>query len=279
MSSDDPTARPMPETVVPETVVPESVFPEPAESESPDPQKALWAQMLARFEQWLDQTLASEPPPRGVPEHLLNEAMAIASGNQPAAETDLYTLFAALTALTGEIRLQGRAFKQLTDLLSPLADAPATLARLEEAIEAGSSDDPGISIDQVCAVMIDLYDRLQRGLQTCDEGIQSLTARTQSGWLRHLFQDPASAAIAPVQAIRDASSLTLARLQAALQEWGVQRIGKIGELFDPERMTAVEARSAEHVTPGTVLAVQRSGYAIHGIVKATAQVTVSKDHL
>ncbi len=273
MSSDDPLASPLPETVVLE-----SVFTESASSDTPDPKNQIRAQMLARFEQWLDQTLAAEPPPRGVPEHLLNQAMAIAQGSQSPAETDLYTLFSALTALTGEIRLQGRTFKQLTDLLSPLAEAPATLARLEEAVDKGDSDDPALSIDQVCAVMIDLYDRLHRGLQTCDDGMQSLAARTRRGWLRPLFQDPAPppVAIASVQAIRDASSLTLARLQAALQEWGVQRIGQTGEPFDPDCMTAVEVRSADHVPPGTVLVVQRSGYAIHGIVKATAQVTVSR---
>jgi hypothetical protein len=256
-----------------------SVMPEPTESETSDPQAEIRVQMMARFEQWLDQTLAGEPLPRGVPEHLLNEAIATAAGNQPAVETDLYTLFSALTALTGEIRLQGRAFKQLTDLLSPLAETPATLARLEQAIDdTGNTNDPGVSIDQVCAVMIDLYDRLQRGLQTCDEGIRSLTTRTKRGWLRRLFQNPASAPpeIASVQAIRDASSLTLARLQAAMQEWGVQRIGKSGEPFDPDCMTAVDVRAIDHVPPGTVLVVQRSGYAVNGFVKAAAQVTVSK---
>ena len=126
--------------------------------------------------------------------------------------------------------------------------------------------------------MIDLYDRLQRGLQICDEGIQSLTTRANAGWLRRLFSNPASAApaIASVQAIRDAGALTLARLQAAMQEWGVQRIGKPGEPFDPQHMTAVDVRAVDHVSPGTVLVVQRSCYAVNGIVKATAQVTVSK---
>jgi hypothetical protein len=256
---------------------------ESAEATIPTPPDDLRARLLARFEHWLDQTLAGEPPPRGVPDYLLDQATATVSSDAPAGETDLYTLFSSLTALTGEIRLQGRAFKQLTDLLTPLVETPTTLARLEAAVDSAfsekTSDDPGVSHDQVCAVMIDLFDRLQRGLQTCDNGIQSLTARAgDGGWLRRLLQNPAddSAAVASVQAIRDASALTLARLSAALQEWGVQRIGQTGEPFDPNRMSAVDVRTVDDVPPGTVLLVQRSGYAVNGIVKAIAQVTVSK---
>ena len=33
----------------------------------------------------------------------------MANGDQVGQETDLYTLFSALTGLTGEIRLQGRS--------------------------------------------------------------------------------------------------------------------------------------------------------------------------
>lgn len=258
---------------------------------SPAAATDLRGQLIARFAQWLDQVLVEEPPPRGLPEELLNEAAALVAGNQPAASTDLYSLFAALTGLTGEIRLQGRAFKQLADLLTPLAPTPALLEQLRQAqielavamqdLLASQTDDSDalpVETKQICAVMIDLYDRLQRGLQTCDEGIAAIQARGQRGRLRQWLSagDASAAAIASVQAIRQASALALARLQAALQEWGVQRIGRVGEAFDPERMSAVETRPAGENPPGTVLAVNRSGYALNGVIKATAQVTVSQ---
>ena len=41
-------------------------------------------------------------------------------------------------------------------------------------------------------------------------------------------------------------------------------------------MTAIEVRADDQAEPGIVLAVNRSGYALNGVVKATAQVTVSK---
>lgn len=265
-------------------------------TELPPPREdytALRARLVAEFEQWLDQTLSDEPPPRGLPESLLTQAMAEVSpeqtDRQTGQETDLYTLFSSLTGLTGEIRLQGRAFKQLSDLLSPVAQLPALLVQLHEAqsesahliqavAEQTRPDAPDVDFKRVFDVMIDFYDRLQRGLQTCDEGIRSLQARQRDSWLRRLVgatEDSDQAALG-VQAIADAVALTLARLESVLQEWGVARIGKVGEPFDPDRMTAMEVRADPKIPSGIVLAVQRSGYALNGVLKATAQVTVSK---
>ena len=55
----------------------------------------------------------------------------------------------------------------------------------------------------------------------------------------------------------------------------IERIGRVGETFDPNRMAVVEA-SVSSQPPGIVLLVNRSGYALDGAVKAVAQVTVSK---
>jgi len=260
----------------------------PAQSQpAPDD---LRSRLMAQFEQWLDQTLAGQPPPRGLPDNLLAEAAAIVEGQHSAAESDLYTLFSSLTALTGEIRLQGRAFKQLSDLLSPLSQTPAMLARvyeaqsetalsIQEALTRDAQEDqaPPVDFKQVCQTMIDLYDRLQRGLQTCDDGISVIKARHCGTWLRRLFGDAgvSDQAVLCVQGIRDAAALSLARLQSAMQDWGIERIGRVGETFDPNRMAVVEA-SVSSQTPGIVLLVNRSGYALDGAVKAVAQVTVSK---
>ena len=191
------------------------------DGEPKTPGSDIRSRMMAEFERWLDQMLIDEPPPRGVPDALLAEATAAATEDSPAPQTDLYALFSALTTLTGEIRLQGRAFKQLSDLLTPLADAPALLARLHEASvdsaaqiqealdrEPPASDGSHIEFEQVCQVMIDLYDRLQRGLQTCDEGIQTLKTQGASRWLSRFTGKAAvsDTAVLSVEAIRDAGA-------------------------------------------------------------------------
>lgn len=239
-------------------------------------QRLLW-----QFEQWVDRMLAGEPPPAGLPQELLDEAEAagaFAPGDS-APMCDQYTLLAGLTTLTGEIRLQGRAFKQLTDTLSPLSDVPQQLQRLEKlgdqnAVEANELP---VRSQEICEVMLDLYDRLERGLQTSDRGIASLRDRTRGGLRRWMgLARPAEQAAASAEAIRDACALTLARLESVLHDWGIERIGRIGERFDPLRMSVVHVRADPEWEPATVLEVNRSGYALHGQLKMTAQVTVAR---
>src|ERR1700677_2893779 len=78
--------------------------------------------LLRGLAMWLDDALASEELPQGLTADLLS---ALANGEPlPAPESarqgggyDLYSLWAAMVALTQEIRLQGRAFKQLNETL------------------------------------------------------------------------------------------------------------------------------------------------------------------
>ena len=233
--------------------------------------------LIQQFEAWLDRMDAGEPPPAGLPAELLAELGDEADG--AASDCDLYTLFSGLTTLSGEIRLQGRAFKQLVDALAPLGQLPQQFERLEKSVtppsEAGGLP---VSSDEVCSVMLDLYDRLNRGLETCDQGIASLRQRQRRGWLRRLLGRGGASdeAMASAEALRDAAALTLARLDAIFDQWGIERIGQIGMSFDPQRMTAVHVRPSDEFEPGTVLEVNRSGYALHGQMKLTAQVTVAR---
>ncbi len=250
----------------------------------------LRATLLAQFERWLDETLDAQSPPPGLPDDLLDPTPP--DNDDEAADDrdcDLYTLFSALTALTGEIGLQGRAFKQLTTTLAPLAQTPELLAALEEsqraseaaildAIAQPADDEPAVAMDTLCEVMIDLADRLSRGLQVSAQAIETLRADQRRGLLWRLaggraFSDQT---VRTAQALRDASLLTLARLQAAMQDWGIQRIGEVGETFDPQRMSVVDVRATNDQPPGVVVEVVRSGYSLNGILKAVARVAVSK---
>ena len=66
-------------------------------------------EILQRFERWLDTAMAEDAPPQGIPPEIL----ASAGAAQETTPTDWYTMWAAITALTQEVKLQGRAFKQL----------------------------------------------------------------------------------------------------------------------------------------------------------------------
>jgi hypothetical protein len=243
-------------------------------------------QLVQRFEAWVDRMAAGEPPPPGLPRELLDEAAA-ADGAEPASG-DLYTVFAGLTGLTGEVRLQGRAFKQLADVLAPVADLPGQVEQLAASIEESAADEPDDaeatlpSAKGMLEVMLDLYDRLGRGLQNADAALVAPPAVTDTpGWLGRLLggtppSTDGGASSAAVRAMRDGYALTLSRITAALHQWDVEPIGRVGEPFDPRRMVAIDVRDPGDKTPGTVLEVNRTGCAVRGTVLTAAQVTVAR---
>lgn len=66
------------------------------------------------------------------------------------------------------------------------------------------------------------------------------------------------------------------QIESVLARAGVERIGTLGERFDPERHEAIEVRDADAAQDRTVLEVARSGYALGGRVLRPAQVVVAR---
>src|SRR5947208_458566 len=80
---------------------------------------------LRGFETWLDSALAGEQPPPGLAADLLT---AIENGEPLApveGRCDLYALWSAITALTQEVKLQSRTFKEVGDTFAQLHEAVA----------------------------------------------------------------------------------------------------------------------------------------------------------
>lgn len=252
--------------------------------------------LVQQIEQWVGRMFAEEQPPAGLPPELLAEAQAMAAGapSAPAVSADgcdLYTLFSALTNLSGEIRLQGRTFKQVVDALAPLSEVPGRLDRLEAAQQASGDElrrlceesqrreaeaADGPSVKQVLTVFFDLCDRMDRGMASADAAIQSLNSHL--GLLARLTgaAKRVGRLIEATAAMRDGYRMTLSRLDAALHEWGIERIGQVGAVFDPQYMTAVDVEASDTAPDGTLLEVYRSGYVLNERVLALAQVKVAK---
>jgi molecular chaperone GrpE len=74
-----------------------------------------------------------------------------------------------------------------------------------------------------------------------------------------------------LRAVRDQIESTLARQ-------GVERTGRIGDAFDPERHEAVDVRPSTDVPAGTIVEVVRPGYTRDGRVLRPALVAVAQRH-
>jgi molecular chaperone GrpE len=214
--------------------------------------------LLRQFTQWLDQALASEDAPRGIPEELL------VAGAEPQGG-DLYSLQAAITALTQEVKLQGRSFKQLSEAVSPMASlAPSISSLVEDARQQACQD--------VIEILLDLRDRLVRGEETARQAAAALPVRPR-WWPGAADREKALSIVA---AMREGYELTTGRVDEILGSYDVREIACDGEIFDARSMHAIGTEETDAVAEGTVVEVCRRGYEWNGEVFRPAQVRVAR---
>jgi molecular chaperone GrpE len=235
-------------------------------------------QIVKRFEEWLDRALASEEPPAGIDAEILSRLGADAETDGLPEGTSSYALWAAMTALTQEVKLQGRAFKELRVALDSQTSRIADQIRAEYGEWEGKvqRDAERRCQKEILGSLLDLRDRLERGLASAQTSAADLPKGSRRGWLERLVakpsSDPPGAALA---ALIKGYELGLDRLDQTLDGFNVRPIRSLGQPFDPRRMNAVDTQESGHVPEGTVLEVYRSGYEWNGEVFRSAQVKVS----
>ena len=203
-------------------------------------------EILRRFEAWLDGVLAAEEPPQGIAAELLSSLSAETRGRRTNGRCDLYSMWAAVTALTQEIKLQGRSFKQLSETLAPLADLAPQLPEMQrEAQERARRE--------MLDVLLELRDRLGRGLEAAAQSARRKCANRSNpaGW---------PGCWRASKALRQASrgrrraeegyALSLDRLDEVLAQFDVREIVCQGEPFDPGSMHAVDVEETEQSRRG-----------------------------
>lgn len=226
--------------------------------------------ILRRFEAWLNEVLAQEEPPQGIAAEILAQLEAEAGGVADG-RCDLYAMWAAVTALTQEVKLQGRSFKQLSDTLAPLADLAPRLSEMQrEADERARRE--------ILDVLLDLRDRLGRGLDAAHASQTQVRESTRANWRDKLFgRDTAlRQTVEAVSALEAGYSLSLERLDEVLARFHVREIACQGQPFDPCSMQAVDSEETSRVPDGTVVEVYRTGYEWKGEVYRAAQVKVAR---
>ena len=182
--------------------------------------------LIARFAGWLDEALSAEDAPRGIPEEILADCDAPPGG-------DLYSVQAALTALTQEVKLQGRTFKQLGEAVGPVAEMAPALAVL-------TSETRSQARREVLDGLMDLRDYLAHGEEAARRAAEGLAGK--ASWWRRPAEEERQRYEAIVKALREGYALTGARLDDLLATFGAREIECLDEVFDPRRMQAVRQR-------------------------------------
>ena len=246
--------------------------------------------LIDRFTVLVDQALASEEPPEGIAPEIWDEL------SQNAAEDPgQYGLWAAMTSLTQEVRLQGRAFKQLDDTLLPLRDQmqghlsnheeTSAQARemAEQAVQIASQRAQDLRREaedrcraELLSTLLDVHERLGRGIESCRASRQSIVL-PRFGWLaggKELKQ-----ALEALESLEDGYVLGIQSLEEQLQRHHVQTIDCQGCPFEPSIMNAVAVEETRSHPEGTVLEVLRPGYTCKGTVFRVAQVKVARNSI
>jgi molecular chaperone GrpE len=261
-------------------------------------------QILQRFTNWLDNVLAEEKPLEGIAAELLFE-LKDGNGSEPVGPADstddLYSTWSAMTALTQEVKLQGRAFKQLSDSMDPLTGLSDSIDRLlvahkealadpqriaEKAHEILSVRENRLKLEAqdrarrgLLEVVIDIRDRLIIGLRSASESRLKLDEYLDSSWLNRIFVNKRAGInhmLEIVSSLKKGYRLGLDRLDETLQQLEVHEIECEGQPFDPRVMNAVDIKETVEVPDGMVLEVYRTGYLIDNEVLRSAQVKVAR---
>lgn len=240
-------------------------------------------EIVRRFEQWLDETLSAEAPPEGIDAELL----ATLTGDnpdprdEPDAHTDSYALWSAVTALTQEVKLQGRAFKELHSTLGTEAtraaeDVRAAYREREREIQREAERR---CRKEILSALIELRDSLGRGLESVRAVESDVRKRPPRNWLTRIVKASAEEATSEtLSALTKGYELGLGRLDQVLEDFNVHEIVCEGQPFDPRRMNAIDREPSGDVPEGTVLAAYRRGYEWNGEVFRAAHVKVSCHH-
>lgn len=223
----------------------------------------LRAKVAARFTEWLDDVLIDEAAPPGIAAELVAELAEEGAARDEAC--DQKVLWSAITSLGHEVKLQSRAFHDLTSRLGA-----ETLRREEERLAAVRAAERRGLVEGI-EVLLDARDRIARLASHARE----LGAR-RPGFLRALFRRASAGGDAATLALAEGLALCLARLDEALAARSVREIEALGKLHDPRVMKVVGVRPSPSVPDGTVLEVMRRGYWWDDQVHRLAEVVVAR---
>ncbi|MBC8373184.1 MAG: nucleotide exchange factor GrpE [Planctomycetes bacterium] len=235
--------------------------------------------ILRRFELWLDEILDGEQPIEGISAEILEQLQAdtpAEGSGETEAGCDLYALWSAVTTMTEETRLQGRAFKQLHDGLSPMEEmvgsVAAMLGRYQAALDLQEQKTNETwrqaAWKDILETLIDMRDRLIRGAESARTWIERPEPVQESGFLRRIrgrlfARQPDIREQQRDEVVRSLlKGYTLCQevLDDAFAQIGVRPMDCLGQPFDPVTMKAVDIACESDVPDDTVLEVYRQGY-------------------
>jgi molecular chaperone GrpE len=132
--------------------------------------------------------------------------------------------------------------------------------------------------DRYKRALADLDNYRKRSVREVDRRVAESREALVRDWLEAVDAVDRALVMEPENPMAEGLRQVLEQMESILARQGVQRVGRSGEPFDPERHEAVGIRETDEVPDRTVLDVARSGYAIGDRVVRPAEVIVSRSN-
>jgi molecular chaperone GrpE len=134
--------------------------------------------------------------------------------------------------------------------------------------ERQASDD-----ERYLRALADLENYRKRAAQEVERRVSEQAERLLLDWIEAVDSVDRALAMQPSEGLQS----VLEQMEAILTRQGVERVGAVGDRFDPELHEAISVQESDEVPDRTVLDVARSGYRHGERVLRPAQVVVSRD--
>ena len=170
--------------------------------------------------------------------------------NEPQSADPLEEAIARVQELEEQLKAQVEetAKKEQDLLLRTRAEIDNIRRRTEQDIEKAHK----FALEKFSKDILNTIDNLERALAT-----------------------PANTEDESVKALFDGVQLTLKELLSTVARFGVEPIGAVGELFNPDLHQAISMQPAEGVESNHITAVLQKGYILNGRVSRPAMVMVA----
>jgi molecular chaperone GrpE len=157
--------------------------------------------------------------------------------------------------------------------------APGPPLVAEEPSEPSAEERLAAAEDKLLRALADLDNLRKRTAREVDRARREGREEVLRSWLE--VADSAERALAALAARADdplfaGLGALAAQIESVLRREGVERVGTVGEPFDPERHEAVGTAHAEGIEEGGVAAVARPGYRAGERLLRPAEVIVAR---
>jgi molecular chaperone GrpE len=131
--------------------------------------------------------------------------------------------------------------------------------------------------DRYKRALADLDNYRKRAARDLERRIDESREGVIRDWLDVVDSIDRALRIEPENPVAEGLRQVLEQMEAILARQGVQRTGRSGERFDPERHEAVGVHQTDEVPDQTIVDVARSGYTIGDRVMRPAEVIVARN--